>query len=284
MALPTALDIDVALEDFGVVLDEMTSKPALIERDMERLRHALYQRGGMDRQRAARIFHANRIMLAHHDGWSEFYLETLTGFFLECQGDSIILPAMAEEMLLTWLGDGISIDHVNERRLILRILLKTSSIPVLVEQRVLHAVEDNLLNQSERWLGVGERSVGVVDVLDMQLIRRLAHRAGGQYPQRCNRAVISFLIGLDQHAKQFIDQEGWRQLLVDCVARHLRTDALNGCELALASNAELKAGIKILLGEGYAPQKARRLQDEVLAAMRLRVDRDGGIMTALERV
>ena len=201
MALSTALDIDVALEDFGVMLDELTSKPALSERDIERLRHALYQQGGLDRRLAARVFHANRIMQTDHDGWSEFYLEALTGFFLEYQSGCFLLPVEAEATLLTWLGDGSSIDHPNERRLALRILLKASGTATLLERRVLDAVNDNLIHRSERWLGVGERSAGSVDAMDMQLIRRLTYGAGGQYPRSSNRAVVTFLLDLDQHVK-----------------------------------------------------------------------------------
>ena len=162
-----------------MVLDELASKATLSEGDIERLRHALYQQGGLDRRLAARVFHANRIMEANHDGWSELYLEALTGFFLDYQSGSYALPAEGEATLLTWLGDGPSIGHPNERRLALRILLKDSGAAALLERRVLDAVSENLLHRSERWLGVGERSAGFVDVVDMQLIRRLTHRRRG---------------------------------------------------------------------------------------------------------
>ncbi len=265
----TAPEADIALDDFSAALDELTSKPALFERDVERLRHALYRQGGVDRRSAAEIMQANRIMQTSHNGWSEFYLEALSDFFLEYQGDNVVLPACSEEMLLAWLGDGVAIDHVNERRLILRILLKATSTPVLLERRVLDAVKENFLHHSERWIGAGERSKGVVDALDMQLIRRLTHGARGQYPRRSNQAVVSFLVDLEQQVKQFTDREGWRRLLIDCVALHLTMGPMNGCALEKVPVVELKTRIKALFEQDSAVSRSACLQDDILSAMQL---------------
>lgn len=266
MALPTALNIDVAVDDVDAMLNDLTSKRAVAGLGIERLRQALYQQGGVDRRRAAAIFLANRTMQACSDDWSEFYLEVLTGFFLQHQGNSIVLPVDLEKLLLAWLGGGVSIGHPNERRLISRILLKASIIPPLVEQRALDALKENLLHQSERWLGVGERSAGIIDVLDMQLIRRLAYGPGGQCARSNDLALVTFLLDLERHATQFIDQEGWRELLMGCVLRHLANDPLNPVDKDLPWDVELKARLKALLGENYPSEKAVLLLGDILSA------------------
>ena len=157
--LMSAMHIDTALDDFSTLLGQLTSASVFSKRDIETLRDALLRQGGINRRRAAEIFHANRIMLAKRDDdWSEFYLETLAGFFLQYQNGRQILPAESEDLLLAWLGAGVSIDHYNERRLTLRILLMATEIPDRIEQRVLEAVSNNLISQSGRWLGIGQRS------------------------------------------------------------------------------------------------------------------------------
>lgn len=267
--MSTVLDIDVASDDVSVVLGELISKPAHLDCNLETLRQGLYRQGGVDRRHAAEIFHANRIMKVRHDGWSEFYLDAMAGFFVEYQHDSYVLPVDAESILIGWLGDGVSIDHPNERRLTLRILLRAANIPDRLELRVVKAVKENLLHRSERWLGVGERCAGSIDALDMQMIRRLVQGAGGQYPRRSSHAVVTFLFSLEQHAKQFMAPREWRHMLINCVARHLTMDPENGSETTLAPHVALKAWIKPLLDEGYSSEKAACLQDDILSTMRL---------------
>lgn len=266
--MSTVLDIDVAWDDFGTVLGNLIAKPVHLERDIERLRHALYRQGGVDRRRAAAIFHANRIMPVSHDGWSEFYLEALSDFFLKYQSDNYVLLAESETVFLSWLGDGVSIEDANERRLTLRILMRASNIPDRIERRVLDAVKENLLHESERWLDVGSRSAGVIDALDMHLIRRLVLGAGGQYPRKSSRAAVTFLLGLDQHVEQFVEPNEWRQLLIGCIASLLAVDQKDGSEMGLASVSDLEGWIKLHLDDGYSSEDATCLQDDILSAMR----------------
>lgn len=209
---------------FGSLLAEMLAKSAISDGDVDALRRAFYRRQAIDRPCAAEIFRVNRMMRVCHHGWTEFYLEALTNFFLEYQEDGCVLPDDSAAVLLAWLGEGASIEDLGERRLASRIFLKARRVSDVFEQRVLGAIKDNLLHRSERWLGGGRREAGVIDALDMQLIRRSIYGAGGQYPIRVSPTAVAFLFDIARRASSFEDPAAWRGLLVDAVALHL--DAL----------------------------------------------------------
>ncbi|MDH3661126.1 MAG: hypothetical protein OEU92_14060, partial [Alphaproteobacteria bacterium] len=113
--MQSLLDTDGKADDFGALLGALATKPALFEDDVQRIRHVFYRQGAVDRRSAAQIFHANRVMRASNDCWTEFYLEALAEFFLDAQRDGLVLPADKETALLTWLGDGISLVDLGER-------------------------------------------------------------------------------------------------------------------------------------------------------------------------
>jgi hypothetical protein len=264
--LPPVLDIDGEVDAFGTLLGTFTSKPVIHEHDMQRLRHAFYSHGVIDRRLAAEIFHANRNMRARHDGWTEFYLEALTDVFLDCHQGQYLLPAASESVLLAWLGDGVSIADPGERRLALRILLRANNGPERLEQRVVHAIEKNMLHESERWLEGGKRSAGIIDALDIHLIQRLLRGCGGPHPRKIRRAAITFLLNLNRHAQRFVDPDGWWRLLVGSLVRHLCAELPLGPAARTDPRVDIVAGLTTLLDCRESPTNAARLRHDVLAA------------------
>lgn len=282
--MPAIVDIDSEADGFGRLLGELTSKPALFEGDIHRLRHAFYRRDAVDRRLAAEIFHANRAMRARDDGWTELYLEALTDFFLDCRSDGHVLLTCSETTLLAWLGDGVSIDNPAERRLCLRILLKAADTPKRLEQRLLDAVSENFLQQSECWLGGGYRTAGVIGASDIHLIRRMLHGAGGQYPRKIRRSVIAFLLHLDRNASHFANPEGWRRLLVASVVRHLSSDLSATLSTTAASKTDILTALSTLLDNGYSPEEAARLRNDVVSAAQAALSLSDGALPSSEAV
>ncbi|MEM8948460.1 MAG: hypothetical protein AAGC99_03920 [Pseudomonadota bacterium] len=267
--MTAAMNIDAAVNDFSALLGELTSTSTFSRLNIEELRTALFRQGGVDRRCAAEIFHANRTITPEKNGeWSEFYLEVLTGFFLQYQSGRYILPAEFEDLLVAWLGEGTSIDHVNERRLTLRILLRVTNTPDRIERRVLGAVSSNLLSQSERWLGNGQRSPGVLDALDMQLIRRLVCRAEGHYQRNCSRAAIVFLLKLNEQMEGFADPEGWRQLILHCAARHLSVELKKDFEGPMEPSDKFELWAEGLSYDGCSFDRLACLRDDIFSEMR----------------
>jgi len=262
-------DIDEKADAFGTLLGMLTTAPIFSEPDVQRLRHAFYRQSTVVRRHAAEIFHANRIMRARHDGWEEFYLEALTHFFLVNHEDGYGFPAERETTLLAWLGDGVSIGNFGERRLALRLLLRATSIPHRLEQRVFDAISESLIHQPERWLGLGKRSAGVIDALDVQLIRRLLYAETAPYPRTIRPAAITFLLKLDRLATRFVNPDGWRRLLVGSIVRHLSGPPPVVPDGDTPSSTAFLTAMTTLLSSYERVEDAASLREDVLAAARL---------------
>lgn len=264
--MQSILEIDGRTDDFTCLLRELAKSPVIDDRDLEALDRAFYRRGGVDRQCAAEIFHANRIMRDRHHGWMEFYLEALTDFFLEYHEDGFFLPDGAGAILLAWLGEGTPVADIGERRLILRLLLKADDVPERFERRVLDALSENLLEHSERWLGNGSREAGVIDVLDMQLLRKSVYGAGRKAPNRISSVAADFLADLDRRALSFMEPGAWRSLLIDALALHLRARIQPGDMTVLAMKDEVQTCLKAWFGTDNSADEAANLHHDVLKA------------------
>lgn len=262
------LNIDVREDSMGVLLSELTSRQSLTEHDVQRIREAAYRQGGVDRRLAAEVFHANRLMSSQSDAWTELYLELLNDYFLRYQRGRYRLLKEDETTLLIWLGDDVSIANVEERRLALRILLRASNIPNQLQQRVLDAVSDNLLHHGERWLGLGKRSAGVIDALDMQLIRRLVYGITEEGIQEARGTIINFLLGLDQNARRFINPGSWRRLLIENIAQHLSFELSRAQDANGSPNADFMVALARLLDQNSSSADDASFANDVLVAAR----------------
>lgn len=207
------IQADDRVADVEAMLAEMMATPSIPDRGTRRLRDAVSRIGRIDRRLAARIFHANRCLMCRDDDWIEFYLETLTGFFLVPAGSRFLLPEERENILLRWLEEGDPFSNVGERRLMLRLFLKASHLSDRFERCLLDAVKENLLHHSARWLDGRYREAGVIDALDMHLVRRLVCGSDGQYPAALSRARLDFLTALDREARAFNDPSSWRSFV-----------------------------------------------------------------------
>jgi hypothetical protein len=219
MILLAIIDADSDIDDVGRLMDGLIARRAVTEPEMKRVREAAHKRGLIDRRFAAEVFHANRQIDKAPSGWAELYLELLTSFFLTVRGSDHVLSTDREKTLLAWLGEDVRIENLEERRLALRILLKISHPAERLERRVLNAVMDNLLHHSEHWLGYGDRSPGVIDRMDIQLLRRLVFNSDGQATRRASRGIPKFLLELQQNVRDIVDSDGWQRLWPECGAR-----------------------------------------------------------------
>lgn len=118
-----------------------------------RLRRALYQAGGIDRDKAACLFRLNRRVLASDSAWVEFYVEALTDFFHWRNGSDNLLPEDAERMLLEWLGPRPNVKDPAELRLLLNLVFRTNGCSERFRSFVLKAVEHGVLSSEHALLG-----------------------------------------------------------------------------------------------------------------------------------
>ena len=91
-------------------LPEVAADGRISADDVLRLRRAIYQNGGIDRDKAEALFRLNRDHKRRDPAWAEFYVEALSDFFHWREGSDSALTEEAERMLADWIGPADRID------------------------------------------------------------------------------------------------------------------------------------------------------------------------------
>ena len=189
--------------------------------DVLRLRRAIYQDGGIDREKAAALFKLNRDHKSHEPAWAEFYVEALCDFFYWREGSDSILTEDAERMLMDWIGPAEAIDDGTEMRLLLRLMFRTNGSSEAFRAYVLDAVRHSVLHSSQALYGQAGRRPGVIDAADVEVIRKLVYGLGGQSGMAISAAEAGFLFELQHATAGAPNAPAWRDLFVKAITMHL---------------------------------------------------------------
>jgi hypothetical protein len=186
-----------------------------------RLRRAIYQDGGMTRDKAAALFALNRDHKGHDPAWAEFYVEALGDFFYWREGSDSALTEDAERMLMDWIGSADAIDDGTELRLLLHLMFRTNGSSEAFRAYVLDAVRHSVLHSRQALYGRGERRPGMIDAGDVEAIRKLVYGLGGQSGMAIGAAEADFLFELQHATAGAPNAPVWRDLFVKAITMHL---------------------------------------------------------------
>lgn len=186
-----------------------------------RLRRAIYQDGGIDREKAAALFRLNRDHGGNDPAWAEFYVEALCDFFYWREGSDSALTAEAERMLIDWIGPADQIDDGTELRLLLSLMFRTNGSSEAFRSYVLDAVRHSVLHSSQALYGHAGRTPGAIDAADVEVIRKLVYGLGGQSGMAISAREAAFLFELDHATAGASNAPAWRDLFVKAVTMHL---------------------------------------------------------------
>lgn len=216
----TTRDIDPLTAGLQAVagLQEIT------EDDLQELRQKFYRAGQFGHEQILQIFEVHRKMPTKDGLWIEFFIEAVAEFFLTRRADQIFLTEVAEEQLFSAIGGPAPIIDPGHRRLVLRLFLRITKVSKCLQNLVFDLVYRHLLEDKHRLLVDLRRQAGMVDILDLQLIRKLVFGVGRQDPATINRIAVGFLLRLDQSPLTFSDLETWKNLLLKAVSYHITTD------------------------------------------------------------
>jgi hypothetical protein len=202
-------------------LVEVAGDGRICAEDVLRLRHAIYQEGGIDREEAAALFRLNRDHKSHDPAWAEFYVEALGDFFYWREGSDSVLTEDAERMLMDWIGPAEAIDDGTELRLLLNLMFRTNGSSESFRAYVLDAVRHSVLHSRQALYGHGERKAGAIDAADVEVIRKLVYGLGGQSGMAISAAEADFLFELNHATAGAPNAPAWRDLFVKAITMHL---------------------------------------------------------------
>jgi hypothetical protein len=189
--------------------------------DVLRLRRAIYQQGGINREKAAALFKLNRDHRSHDPAWAEFYVEALSDFFYWREGSDSSLTDDAERMLMEWIGPAAAIDDATEMRLLLHLMFRSNGSSEAFRAYVLDAVRHSVLHSSQALYGQADRRPGVIDAADVEVIRKLVYGLGGQSGMAISAAEADFLFELEHATAGAPNVPAWRDLFVKAITMHL---------------------------------------------------------------
>jgi hypothetical protein len=189
--------------------------------DVLRLRGAIYQDGGMNRDKAAALFRLNRDHKSRDPAWAEFYVEALTDFFYWREGSDSVLTEDAERMLMGWIGPAEAIDDATELRLLLRLMFHSNGSSDGFRTYVLDAVRHSVLHSRQALYGHTGRTPGAIDAADVEVIRKLVYGLGGQSGMAVGAAEAEFLFELNRATAGAANAPAWRDLFVKAVTMYL---------------------------------------------------------------
>lgn len=208
---PVAAWNEAGFSSFDAGLRHLVAAPVMAEDAVRRLRERFYRPFRMDRARAVQIIHANREMEAPSSAWIEFYLEALTAFFLVPSDGRLHLTEARLAVLLGWLGDGAAITDIAERRLLTRLFLRADEPPEPLFRFLLAIIGHHLREQPERFFGDGRRQPGMIDAIDVRLLRRLL--CCRHLPVSSSDRAGVFLRALEQRGLVISEPAAWDLLL-----------------------------------------------------------------------
>ena len=202
-------------------LPEVAGDGRICADDVLRLRRAIYQEGGIDREKAAALFRLNRDHRSHDPAWAEFYVEALSDFFYWREGSDSVLTEDAGRMLMEWIGPAEAIDDGTELRLLLHLMFRSNGSSEAFRAYVLDAVRHSVLHSRQALYGQTERKPGVIDAADVEVIRKLVYGLGGQSGMAISAAEAAFLFELNHATAGAANAPAWRDLFVKAVTMHL---------------------------------------------------------------
>jgi hypothetical protein len=202
-------------------LPEVAGDGRISAEDVLRLRRAIYQEGGIDREKAAALFRVNRDHRSHDRAWAEFYVEALSDFFYWREGSDSVLTEDAERMLMEWIGAAEAIDDSTELRLLLSLIFRSNGSSEKFRAYVLDAVRHSVLHSRQGLYSHATRTPGAIDAADVEVIRKLVYGLGGQSGMAISAAEAEFLFELHRATAGAPNARAWRDLFVKAITMHL---------------------------------------------------------------
>jgi hypothetical protein len=213
----TVLDVD----PLTAALRALVERQEVTEDDIDGLRRTLYRLAPLEPEQAAQVLDAHRHMPDAATLWIEFFVEALADYFLTRQGNEIVLAAREEDLLLDAAGERAPIVDAGHRRLLLRLLLRATRVSERYQRLVFDMVRHHLAHDRRRLLIDLPREPGTVDLVDLQLIRKLIFGAGGHDAEKVARAPVALLLEIDRTIAAITDPDAFGHLLERVLPLHL---------------------------------------------------------------
>jgi hypothetical protein len=185
------------------------------------LKERLYEDGVIDREEADFLFTLNDGVSgkANHESWKSFFIEAITDHVL----DDDKTPGVIDQDEATYLIDKIKGDgQVDEIELDLLINIcdkATGESPESFSDFVLSSMKSAILED------------GVVDLEEVQMLRRVIYGAGGAGGAEVDRAEAELIFELNDATSGNENVSEWKTFFVEAISKHVLEDEFSPNEI-----------------------------------------------------
>jgi len=204
------------LDPVGVI----EAKGSITSDDLLILRQSVFRDGVVDKSEAEAIFQLDRNCSEKAAVWSEFYVDSLTDYFVWKSQP----PKYVSEDGATFLIENITkngrIDDSTELELLVNIVHWAVSVPEDLLALMLQAVKESVLTPETAAYGRG-RNAGVVTEVDVALVRRAIYGTGSGGSIAVTRREADLIFDINNATVAAENDPGWQDLFVKAIANHL---------------------------------------------------------------
>lgn len=204
-------DFETAILDDGVIdADEVVA-----------IKERLYEDGVIDREEADFLFRLNDAVSGktNHGSWKSFFIEAITDHVLEDdETPGEIDDDEANYLIEKIKGDG-QVDEI-ELALLVNICDKaTGESPEAFSSFVLSSIKSAILED------------GVVDLEEVQMLRKVIYGAGGAGGAEVDRAEADLLFEINDATTGNENASEWKDFFVEALSKHVLEDEVSPNEI-----------------------------------------------------
>lgn len=199
------------------VAEEGTITPAQILK----LRWEVFGDGVVDRAEAQALFDLNDACAIKSPTWNDFFVDSLTDYFVWRQKPRGYLGDDACRFLIERVTRDGRIDGPSEMELLVNIVHWAREVPEDLLVLVLGAVKEAVLGGGGPLFGPKRQRGGVIDRADVEIIGRLVYAGGGGGGHTITRREADLLFDLNDATVARENAEAWSELFVKAVASHV---------------------------------------------------------------
>ena len=202
------------------IVDEMASRGVISADDVKALRREVFSDGVVDRREANTVFMLEGACAHKDEAWNQFYVDALTDYFVwRSAPRGYISEENAALLIENIMHDGV-IDGPTEFELLVNIVHWAKVSPLSLTIFILEAVRDSVMNAESAVYGK-ERNPGVIDPVDVEIIRKVIYAASSEGGFTVTRREAEVLFDLHHATANTNNDPGWQDLFVKAIANHL---------------------------------------------------------------
>ncbi len=198
----------------------LIAKSSIDAADVLELRREVYADGIIDQAEAQAVFELERACESQESEWIAFFVEELTYYFVSKAEPRGYVSDENSRFLMDEIAQDERISGPTELELLISIVESARRCPEELVLFVLEAVKESVLSPDAALYGT-DRKVGVIDPVDVEIIRRVIYGGGSAGTYTVTRREADLLWDLNKATLEAENAEGWGDLFVQGIASHL---------------------------------------------------------------